>query len=191
MGGVFEALRARHDASTAYDIGFAGYWVGCCLGFPLAVLGRRRVLRVLTFGNMPDRTGRLALLVPVAGAIATGLWPHRRKIDPAVAVVMIVSAALNAVGEELLWRGVFLEEFPDDTLRGGVWPLVGFALWHLAPQVVLPSRHGRWRFVLASAAVGTISTVAARRGKGLRWAVASHVLTDACGVTAARFRLGR
>ena len=69
--------------------------------------------------------------------------------DPSVAAVMLASAAVNAVGEELLWRGTFIELVPDDTGRGATWSLLWFALWHLAPQLILPSRIGRWRFVWA------------------------------------------
>jgi hypothetical protein len=39
--------------------------------------------------------------------------------------------------------------------------------------------------------VGAASTVVARRTGGLRDVVLPHVLTDACGVRAARFWLGR
>lgn len=191
MLAVFRILRDRYDAVTAYNRGFAVYWTGWCLAFPLAVLGPRRILQLLTTGRVPGRADQVALIVPVAGAVATQLWPYRRELDPAVASVMVGTAVVNAVGEEVLWRGVFLEELPDDALRGAVWPLMGFALWHLAPQLILSSRLGRMRFVLGSAVVGAAATVTARRGEGLRWAVASHLLTDACGVTAARFRLGR
>lgn len=191
MWTTFRALRERRDARTAYNLGFAIYWAGWCVAFPVAVLGPRRALRTLTSGRPPGRGERLALLLPIAGGVATELWPNRRRIDPSVAMVMLGTAAVNAVGEELLWRGVFIELFPDDVARGAVWPLIGFTLWHLAPQVILASRLGRWRFLLGAAAVGSASTVTARRGGGLRWALLSHLLTDACGVTAARFRLGR
>jgi hypothetical protein len=42
---------------------------------------------------------------------------------------------LNGTGEELLWRSVFLEAFPNHPLRGLLWPLVGFSLWHFTPQM--------------------------------------------------------
>ena len=103
---------------------------------------------------------------------------------------MISTGAVNALAEELLWRGVFLHQFPDDLIRGAVWPLAGFSIWHLAPQIVLPSRMGRWRFVLGAAVVGATSTASAWWSKGLRNCLLPHVATDVCGVTAARFRLG-
>jgi hypothetical protein len=57
--------------------------------------------------------------------------------------------------------------------------------------LILPSPLGRERFVAGSAVVGVAMTIAAWRSGGLRHVVISHVLTDACGVSAARFRLGR
>lgn len=51
---------------------------------------------------------------------------------------------MNALGEELLWRGLFLEVFPGEVFRGALWPLFGFALWHLAPEAILVSSQGRW-----------------------------------------------
>jgi membrane protease YdiL (CAAX protease family) len=104
---------------------------------------------------------------------------------------MVATAAVNASAEELLWRGLYLEAFPDDLIRGTLWPLFGFSLWHVAPQIVLPSRHGRGRFVLGAALVGAASAVVARSTGGLRWVLLPHAATDACGVDVACFRLGR
>jgi hypothetical protein len=190
MAGVFRFL-SRHLASRrAYNLGFALYWLGWCYGFPLLVLGPRAVARLLTTGRRPSLGEAGLLLLPIAGAVGTQLRPNRKAIDKAVAAVMIGSAAVNAVGEELLWRGTFLNEFPDDVLRGAFWPLAGFSIWHLAPQIVLPSRMGRWQFVLGAGFVGLCGLGSAWRNKGLRNCVLSHAATDACGVTVARFRLG-
>ena len=191
MAGVFALLARRCRPQVAYNVGFAMYWVGWCLAFPLWVLGPRRAVDVLTRGRRPTLGEAALLALPVAGSVATRLLPRRDEVDARVGGMMVVTAAVNAVGEELLWRGAFVEEFPDDPWRGAVWPLLGFAVWHLAPQVILPSRIGRLRFILGSALVGTASTLAAWREGGLRWVLAPHAATDACGVTAALFRLGR
>jgi hypothetical protein len=165
---VFAGLRRVLSPPAAYNVGFAIYWLGWCLAFPAWVVGPRRALRVLTDGRRPGRTATVLHGLPVAGAFATQLLPHRRLIDGTVAGVMVGTAAVNAVGEELLWRGVFLVEFPIDVVRGSVWPLTGFTAWHLAPQLVLPSSLGRWRFLLGAASVGAAATASARRTGGLR-----------------------
>jgi hypothetical protein len=111
-------------------------------------------------------------------------WPARSARNSCRTV------AVNAVGEELLWRGTVLDQFPGDIVVGALWPLAGFTVWHLAPQVILPSSRGRAAFLLGAAVVGAACTAVAWRTRGLRNVALPHVLTDACGVRAARFRLG-
>jgi membrane protease YdiL (CAAX protease family) len=190
MAAVFAVLARHLPPRKAYNVGFGIYWAGWCLAVPVAVLGPRRALRVLTAGRRPTIGEAAALVVPVVGGLVTELLPRRRLLDGGVLAVMAGTAAINATGEELLWRGMFLETFPDDPVRGALWPLAGFSFWHLAPQIVFPSRHGRAGFVLGAAVVGAASSVVSWRTRGLRWVLVPHIATDACGVTAARFRLG-
>jgi hypothetical protein len=71
------------------------------------------------------------------------------------------------------------------------WPLVGFTIWHLAPQLLLPPRRGRAQFLAAAGLVGAASARVAWRTRGLRWTLLAHLLTDACGVRPTLYRLGR
>src|SRR3954468_3510145 len=139
MTALFGVLGRRLPPRTAYNVGFAIYWAGWCVAVPVAVLGPRRALRVLTSGRRPTPGETAALLLPVLGGALTEFLPGRRLLDRRVLAMMIGSAVVNATAEELLWRGMFLETFPDDPVRGTLWPLAGFSVWHLAPQVVLPS----------------------------------------------------
>lgn len=191
MAAVFAGLRRRLSPRTAYNAGFAIYWLGWCLAVPGGLLGPRDAVRLVTTGRRLPREALLLLALPIGGAVATQLLPRRRDVDAPTAVVMVGTALLNAVGEELLWRGVFLRELSNRPRLAQAWSLTGFAAWHLAPQIILPSPLGRGRFVAGSAAVGLVSTTAAWTAGGLRQAVVAHAITDACGVTAARFRLGR
>lgn len=190
MAAVFAALARRLSPRTAYNAGFAIYWAGWGVLVPVAVLGPRRALRVLVSGRRPGAGELAAAWLPVVGATTTELLPHRTLVTRPVLATMIGSAAVNATTEELLWRGMFLELFPEDVVRGSLWPLAGFSLWHLAPQIVFPSHRGRWAFVAGAAVVGAASAGLSWRTRGLRWVLLPHIATDACGVVAARFRLG-
>jgi membrane protease YdiL (CAAX protease family) len=191
MTAVFAVLRRRLSPRGAYAAGFAVYWAGWCAAFPLWVLRPRGVVRVLRSGRRPTPADVALLTFPVIGAVGAELLPHRGLVDRRVAAVMIGAATVNATAEELLWRGIFLDQFRGDVVRAALWPLAGFTVWHLAPQLILPSSRGRAGFLLGAAVVGGTSTVAAWRSGGLRYVVLPHLMTDACGVRAARFWLGR
>jgi CAAX prenyl protease-like protein len=190
MALMFDGLARRLSPHSAYNVGFGIYWLGWCGLFPCWVLGPRRALGLLQRASQPRPVEAALLAVPVIGGAVTQLLPQRHAITPRLAAVMLGSAVVNAVGEELLWRGVFVATFPGDVLKGAAWPLAGFTLWHLAPQRILPSRLGRWRFVAGAALVGAVSTAPAWRTGGLFDVVVPHALTDACGVDVARFRVG-
>lgn len=191
MAAVFGGLRRCMSSPAAYNSGFAIYWLGWCLAVPLWLLGPREAVRLLATGRPLPRSLLLPLALPVTGAVATQLIPHRREVDVPTAAIMAGTAAVNAVGEELLWRAVFMREFDRHPSLAMLWSLIGFSAWHFAPQIILPSRLGRGRFVAGSAVVGIASTVTVWNSGGLRQVVVAHAVTDLCGVTAARFRLGR
>jgi hypothetical protein len=191
MAGVFTLLQRLLGQRRGYNAGFAVYWMGWCAAFPMWAMGGKRVLRLLSAGTTPSGIDAAWLIVPIAGAVSTELLPNRHAVTAKVAMTMATTAVINAAGEELLWRGTYLNAFPDDLWRGAVWPWAGFTLWHLAPQLVLPSPRGRARFLAGAALVGAAAARIAWRTRGLRWTLASHVLTDACGVRVALFRLGQ
>ena len=193
MRVLFPLLVRRLGARRGYLAGFGVYWAGCYL-VPAALLGRRRVWALL--GKTPESLprprwlGALALAVPPLGAVGTELLPALREADPALVATAGAVAAVNATGEELLWRGLFVATFPDDPVHGWLWPAIGFTVWHLAPLSVRPARQGRL-FLAGSALIGAGFGWVAWRTRSLRLTLPAHVVTDASGLPAARFWLGR
>jgi membrane protease YdiL (CAAX protease family) len=97
-----------------------------------------------------------------------------------------LQALINASAEELLWRGTYLAVFPNSPALGYLYPTVGFAVWHYAPQVVFPSRYpgGRTSFVLSAGLFGLIWGRVASRNGSVGWSLVSHVLLDFSGLGA-------
>jgi membrane protease YdiL (CAAX protease family) len=193
MRVLFPMLARRLGARRGYLAGFGIYWAGCYL-VPLALVGRRRIAALL--GRPADPLprprwlGALALLVPPLGAAGTELRPALGQADPALVATAGAVAVVNAAGEELLWRGLFVATFPDDLVRGWLWPAIGFTAWHLAPASVRPPRHGRM-FLAGTALIGAGFGWIAWRTRSLRWTLPAHVATDACGLSAAQLWLNR
>ena len=143
MRALFPVLARRLGTRRGHLTGFAVYWTVCYL-LPLGLLGRTRVRALLRQPARPLPSPRwlaaAALLVPPLGAAGSELAPELGNADPAVVATAAGVAVVNAAGEELLWRGLFVATFPDDPVRGWLWPAVGFTAWHLAPLAVLPPR---------------------------------------------------
>jgi membrane protease YdiL (CAAX protease family) len=193
MRVLFPMLARRLGARRGYLTGFALYWAGCYL-VPLALLGPRRVRALLgpPEGPLPRPRGlaAAALLVPPLGAAGAELLPGLPDADWTVAATTGALAVVNATGEELLWRGLFVATFPEDPVRGWLWPAIGFTAWHLAPTSVRPSRHGK-AFLAGSALIGAGFGWVAWRTRSLRWTLLAHLATETSGRPTAHFWLGR
>jgi hypothetical protein len=193
MVATFHVTRDRLGDHWGYVAGFGAYWATCA-GLSVALLGRSRMRHL--FRDVRPRLGRpaalgLALLAwPAAGAITTRFIPEMGGATPAMLVTILGVAVANAVLEEILWRGVYITLWPGNRWLGWLWPAVGFAAWHFAPQVIHPSSMGSGVFVAASFFLGlTWGWVAFRTGT-LRLVSISHVLTDGSGVRSALYFLG-
>jgi hypothetical protein len=95
MAGVFALLARRYRPQVAYNVGFAVYWFGWCLAFPLWVLGPRRAVQVLRSGRRPTLGEAALLVLPVAGSVATQLLPRRDEVDARVGGVMMVTGVVG------------------------------------------------------------------------------------------------
>jgi hypothetical protein len=193
MVATFSIGRDRLGEPLGYVAGFGVYWATCA-GLSIGLLGRRGI-RAL-FRDVRPRLGRpaalgAALLVwPAAGAITTRFIPELGGATPAMFVTILGIALANAVLEELLWRGVYITLWPHNPWLGWVWPALGFAAWHFAPQVIHPSAMGPTAFVVASLALGLSWGWVAFRTGSIRLVSISHVLTDGSGLRSALFFLG-
>ena len=133
MKAVFAASTRRLGAERGYQAGFAIYW-GTCWTLAGVILGPRRVLELWRLPEQmlptPRPLAAVVLLAPPLGALATEWLPHARAAGPGAVAVATGIGITNALAEETLWRGVPAQTFPDELLRGWLWPAVGFAAWH-------------------------------------------------------------
>jgi membrane protease YdiL (CAAX protease family) len=166
--------------AAGYPAGFAFYWLVWCLGVPLALLGRRNLAGL--FAEERPLFSR-ANVLPAALLVSTSLvtlvlytLPALGTADWGLFLVHLPLTVLNGVLEEVLWRGLYLRAFPDNCWLGVLYPALGFAAWHLAPQAVYPSPLGIWAFAALTLPLGLVYGWAAKRSGSIRWPAASHAL---------------
>jgi membrane protease YdiL (CAAX protease family) len=186
---AFPALATRLGRRRGYFVAFLCYWLGWCLLVPLWVLGPARLRRLFP-GRRPAGREWLALAAPPALGFVAAFPRQVRRADVATLVGSAALAVVNATAEEVLWRGVYRDAFPDDRRLGLWYPAVGFGLWHVAPQAVFPNPRpgGAASLVAVAGLVGLLYGWVARRTGGIGWTTVSHVLFDFSGLGALIYR---
>jgi membrane protease YdiL (CAAX protease family) len=137
MYPTFQLLSTRLGETWGWYLGLTLYWVTWGLIFPLLMIGKGSILELL---RPQPVTWKLAGLVlfPVVMAVvfkfATGT--EYQKHAPWVLLLYLSTTLGNGLFEEILWRGTYLELFPDQAVFRILWSSVWFGLWHYAPGSV-------------------------------------------------------
>jgi membrane protease YdiL (CAAX protease family) len=187
---AFRRLSARFGPKRGYLGGFLFYWIFWCLLFPTWILGPRRVPALFGMRAAPPRPSSrldfLLLAVPPAVGYSLAFPRALARADKKIVLASALQALVNASAEELLWRGTYQAVFPKSLALGYLYPTVGFAVWHYAPQVVFPSRYpgGATSFVLSAGLFGLLWGRVASRDGSIGRSVVSHVLLDFSGLGA-------
>jgi len=180
----YQLLMRRFGAKKAYVGGFLFYWIVWCLLFPLALLGPQTLVHLFRnvgspFGQ-PWWLGAFCLIGPPLFAYVFLFPKALRKTSVKIVLVSAALAIVNGPLEELLWRGAYLTLFPGQLWLSLLYPTIGFALWHFAPQSVFPSpwRGGRVAFVAQAGFLGLLFGWVAIDTGVILWTSMSHILID-------------
>jgi hypothetical protein len=187
---VFQKLVAAFGLKLGYLTGFLFYWIVWCFLFSWWLLGADRMLQL--FRDVPNWLGRpawlgaLFLVVPLALGYGYAFPRAIREADAVIIVLSLVIAIVNGTLEELLWRGAYVSVFPNSRFLATVYPAVGFAVWHFAPQSVVPNTApgGAVSLVVVAALVGAMWAWVANQTGSILWVTLSHVLFDFSGLGA-------
>lgn len=187
---VFTAAVKLVGLKPGYLIGFLFYWIVWCLVFPLWLLGREAVLSM--FRKVAEPLGRpkwlgivLLFTLPLF-TLAYALPMQLPKATLMIVVLSVLIALINAICEEILWRGVYFKVFPRSIWWGYLYPAIWFGLWHYAPQSVITSSYpgGAHSLVLFAVILGLMWGWVAWKTKSIRWATIAHIILDFSGLGA-------
>jgi hypothetical protein len=78
--------------------------------------------------------------------------------------------------EEILWRGLYVRLFPRNIWMGILYPSLGFALWHFAPQVIFPAENVIG-FVVSTFFLALPYGFIAYKTGSAKWTAVSHSLS--------------
>lgn len=177
---VFLLLSQWLGRELGYVLGFLFYWIVWCFLVPLVCLGRAGLLSLFK-EQTPLFTKENWLLVVLllsttVGALVMYFIPDVAHIPRLLILIAIPVATINGIGEEILWRGLYVKVFPRQVLWGLVYPSVGFAIWHISPQLVFPAPGGVFSLVGSAFFLGLCYSLIAYKTGSMKWTGISHSL---------------
>jgi uncharacterized protein len=180
---AFQVFTDWFGPRWGYIGGFVFFWAVWCFGFSLWAIGPGGVAAVLRSSRprfpRPAALWLALLVIPVVGGLVTRLLPELAGATIAVLGMALLIAVLNAIAEELLWRGVYIRLFPGRMVAGWLYPAVFFALWHVSPTSV---RGSALVLVPTAAFLGLLYGWIAQKTGTIRYTVIAHALVNAMGL---------
>ena len=160
-----------------YVFGFVFYWAVWCLLVPLLILKRAGVSDLFKEESklFQKKNWLSAALLIMIVVITVIMYPPTGLLSSVkLFLIAIPVAIINGVCEEMLWRGLYVKAFRGNILLGVVYPSVGFALWHISPQLLVPAGTGIWPFVMSTFFLGISYAWISYRTGSIKWNAISH-----------------
>ena len=115
------------------------YWLTWGGLFPWLIIGQDRIRRIVR----PQKLNTRIVLLVLFPLVMAGLYRILAGMEydkPSLWILpLLLSTNVgNGFLEELLWRGVYGELFPDSIPLRIIWPSIWFALWRYVPGSVAP-----------------------------------------------------
>lgn len=185
---IFQAFTRRAGYPGGYLLAFVVYWLFWCLLVPVLLLGGIGPLFKLfrpfpSFWSLSWQT-HLALWWPLIFPLSFMFLPRIRRANASILLVSILLGIVIGVTEESLWRGVYMALFPETLWLNLFYPSLLFALWHLAPQRVLPNRlpGGAFSFVTYALVLGLTYGASVLLTGSIAWSTIAHIVHDTLGL---------
>jgi membrane protease YdiL (CAAX protease family) len=174
---VFRSASKIFGKEKGYLIGFGFYWLFWCLAIPWLLTGKDFASLLTNHLPLFSPSNWLAALIWIIVTVVTMVMYGKSFIKAPLTLILLAIplATLNGFGEEILWRGMFVQAFPGNPWLGVLYPAVGFALWHLAPQSVFPAEN-KTAFILSTLFLGLAYGFIAHSTGSAFWTAISHSL---------------
>jgi hypothetical protein len=176
---AFSLAACELGNEAGYLLGFGFYWLVWCLLVPRWLLGKTEFSTILHDRAPLFRRANwlAALLWLVVTLTAVFMYVANFLRAPVMLILAAIPlATVNGFSEEILWRGLYVRLFPRNPWMGFLYPSLGFAVWHFAPQSVL-SAENTAGFVLSTLFLGLANGFIAYRTGSAKWTAISHSLS--------------
>lgn len=190
MVPIYQWFARLFGIRRGYLAGFIFYWVVWCFLLPLMLQGGSGLINLFSAPENPFGQsfilGIIFLALPPVLAATTAFPKIASKVNLKIILLSAAIALVNGTGEEILWRGSYVANFPGFVILSYFYPAVGFAIWHFAPQTIFPSRYpgGQAAFIFGAFFVGLCWGWVVWQTGSILWTSISHIVFDFLGMGA-------
>jgi hypothetical protein len=165
------------------ELGKTGWYLGLCVNwliwgtiFPFLMIGKRRILDLIRPKKLTIQVFTL-VIIPVLLAAAYKLVPGMtyEKASLWTWLYLLSTPFGNGFFEEVLWRGVYMELYPDKLFFRIIWPSIWFGIWHYAPGSASPGGNVLG-LMIGSGLFGFYLSTLAKKTDTLWWCIVAHIL---------------
>lgn len=144
--------------------------------FPLWILDKAKIKRIIRPQKLNIKIF-LLILFPLLMAALYRFIPGMEYQKPGLVIFFLLLSTNfgNGFFEELLWRGMYMELFPNRIFLRIVWPGIWFGLWHYVPGSISPSGNVAG-LMIGSALMGLYLGFLARKTGTIWWTILAHTL---------------
>lgn len=176
MVPVFQLFDKLFTGILGWYLGLVFYWVVWCGIFPIVIVGRKRLLSLI-LPQRPTPVILLLILFPVVMSVIAKCITGMAYVKASLwtAILMFTTPFGNGFFEEILWRGVYMELFPERVWFRIVFSGIGFALWHFAPGWVSTNSNVS-ALVVGSGMMGFYLGWVAHRTNTIWWGIIVHTV---------------
>lgn len=179
---LFKLLTRHFGSRTGYLLGFVIYWIYCI--FFIILFGRKKkeyLKGILKSPSSPkDKCFNFLAFLPVIGVFVISFLPNIRSIGFVTFVLVVVSAFMNGIIEEIYWRGLYLMEYKDNVWIGLIGSTLIFALWHvsLLRSEGIKFHGGAMALVGGALIMGLLWAFVSRKVNSIRYCILAHICVN-------------
>jgi membrane protease YdiL (CAAX protease family) len=176
MALVYYFVGIIFGRELGWYLGLVVYWMLCGLLFSAWLIGIRKTKEL----SSPRKLKLKFIPIIIFPVIMAFLFSYftgieYTKVDLVGIILLVTTSIGNGIFEEILWRGAYMDLYPDNFFLRIIYPTFWYAIFHFASGI--SSSNSRIiGLVIGSAFFGLYLALIAKWTNTIWWSILCHIL---------------
>ncbi len=173
---IYQLFGVIFGREVGWYMGLFVYWMLCGLLFSAWLIGIKKIKKLSSPRRLEIKMIPFIILPPLIVFIfrifSGTVYP---KVNLLVVIGLVITAFGNGIFEEILWRGAYMELYPNNNFMRIIYSTIWYALFHFASGS-LSSNSNILGLVIGAAFFGIFLATLAKWTNTIFWGILCHVL---------------